>query len=383
MLIVSNLLLKIILSLKIIKNIIFNRYSKYPKYVVDFERKLAKKFSSKYVISFSNGTQAFEAALIALNLKKGSKILLSKLSFTSTSILILKNGFYPIYVNFDRDLKMTLNEKILKHDISAVIFTHAYGYTNEVNNINKIKKINPNIKVISDCSHAHGANFEGKNIVNFADISFMSLQGAKAISAGEGGVVFSNSKYLANKMIELSHPSRDLIDEKNHFINVPGFSKFGKSRIHPLGALLASSDSDLIDNKNKLIRKKINLIYSNLENNKKIYLPQIDINNTGGFHYGIPFFLKKNDISIEKYRYIPIKKYNYLKYETYTEFANPASYYDFILSDIKLNLSPKSSPNIEDLRDYLFFFELGWVKKTNTKILKREILNFSDFLESQ
>ena len=57
---------------------------------------------------------------------------------------------------------MTLNEKILKNDISAVIFTHAYGYTNEVNNINKIKKINPNIKVISDCSHAHGANFEGK-----------------------------------------------------------------------------------------------------------------------------------------------------------------------------------------------------------------------------
>ena len=53
-----------------------------------------------------------------------------------------------------------------------------------------------------------------KNIVNFADISFMSLQGAKAISAGEGGVVFSNSKYLANKMIELSHPSRKLIDEK-------------------------------------------------------------------------------------------------------------------------------------------------------------------------
>ena len=91
----------------------------------------------------------------------------------------------------------------------------------------------------------------------------MSLQGAKAISAGEGGVVFSNSKYLANKMIELSHPSRKLIDEKNHFINVPGFSKFGKSRIHPLGALLASSDSDLIDNKNKLIRKnKFNLLQS-------------------------------------------------------------------------------------------------------------------------
>lgn len=378
----SNLLLKIILSLNIVKNIIFNRYSKYPKYVIDFEKKLADKFSSKYALSFSNGTQAFEASLLSLGLEKGSKILLSKLTFTSTCITILKNGFQPVYLDFDKNLKMILDEDILKKDISAIVVTHAFGYTNETYNVKKIKELKPKVKIIADCSHAHGAKFNNESILNFADISFMSLQGAKAISAGEGGIIFTNSKDLLNTMIQLSHPSRQLIDKENLYLNIPGFSKFGKSRIHPIGAILASNDLENLNRKNTLLKLKLNLIYSILKNNKYLYLPTIDVENTGGYHYGIPFFIKKVYFKNE-YKKIPIKKYNYLKYDRYHEFSNPENYYKFIVSNDKLIEDLKIESNTNDIRDELYFFDLDWLKKIKIHNLRKEISDFSSFLENQ
>lgn len=374
----SNFVKIFALIFKIFKNILLNRYSKYPDYVLDFEKRLADKFSCNYALTFANGTQAFEASLISLKLKKGSNILISKLSFTSTCITILKNGFKPIYADFDKDFKMILDDKILNNEISAVILTYVFGYTNEVQSINIIKKRNPNIKIISDCSHAHGASVDNKNIVNYTDISFMSLQGAKALSAGEGGIAFTNSKYYLNEMIKLSHPSRKLIDENNSYIDIPGFAKFGKSRIHPIGAMVADYNLNFLEKKNKSIQKKLSLIYSLLENNKNLYLPQISIKNTGGYHYGIPFFIKQND-DLKNFKKIPIKKYNYLKYENIKEFSNPELYDQFISS--KNNLKFESSIN-NDIRDDLCFLELGWIKKTSFKNLKKQIKDFSNYLEN-
>ena len=313
--------------------------------------------------------------MLSLGLKKGSKIILSKLSFTSTCFSILKNGYQPIYVDFDNDLKMILIKNNLNKEISAVIVTYAFGYTNEIKNVKKIKEFYPDLSIIADCSHAHGASFNGKNVVNYADISFMSLQGAKAISAGEGGLIFTNSITYLNRMIKLFHPSRELINEENLNLNTPGFSKYSKSRIHPLGAILASYDLRNLEKIKEL--KKINLIYNILEDNKNLYLPNININDTGGFHYGIPFLCYKNF----DYKNIPIKKYNYLKYENYYEFTNNEYYFNFILSDN--DLTPKQNPNLNnnDIRDNLYFIDLDWVKKIDINNLEKNINNFSQFFK--
>ena len=65
------------LNLKFLFNLIIailKNYSKYPGYVLDFEKSLGEKFNSKYCLSFSSGTAAFYASITSLNLKK-SKIL--------------------------------------------------------------------------------------------------------------------------------------------------------------------------------------------------------------------------------------------------------------------------------------------------------------------
>ena len=65
--------------------------------------------------------------------------------------------------------------------------------------VNRVKK--NNLKLIEDCSHAHGALYDNKKVGSFSDISCFSLQGAKAIKAGEGGIALTNNKNFLLRML--------------------------------------------------------------------------------------------------------------------------------------------------------------------------------------
>ena len=104
-------------------------------------------------------------------------------------------------------------------------------------------------------------------------------------------------------------------------------------------------------------------------------------NNTGGFHYGFPFFISKNKEKIENYSKIKFNKYNYLKYENYLELKDPNLFKDFQLSYKELSLSKSQPQTLDDLRDDLFLFDLDWIKNTNKDILRKEINSFKEFIE--
>ena len=366
---------KLITVFKIVKNFYFNNYSKYPNYVISFEKEISKKFNAKYCLSFANATIATQTAMRSIGLEKKSKILVSKICFPSTFISILRSGFEPVIADFDKDLNVDLNEKILNADIKAFCISHIFGYPIDIKNIEKLKKNFQNIKIISDCSHAHGAMIGEKNIVNFSDISIMSLQGAKAISGGEGGVAFTNNINYFNSMIELSHPSRNLTDG-SRIDNFPGFSKLIKGRMHPFAAILASYDLHNLDRKNKELKKKIKLIYKILKNVTSIYLPNINIEETGGYHYGIPLIFNKNKEMILNKTNINLINFKYPKYEYHDEFKNPDMYDEFIRSGSNLNYKTYSEKNTPDIRDDLYIIDLDWIKSINLKKLENEIVKF-------
>ena len=57
-----------------------------------------------------------------------------------------------------------------------------------------------NLKVIEDCSQSHGAQYQGKNVGSFGDLSCFSFYPTKNLGAvGDGGIILSNNKDLAAK----------------------------------------------------------------------------------------------------------------------------------------------------------------------------------------
>ncbi|MFQ5573409.1 MAG: aminotransferase class I/II-fold pyridoxal phosphate-dependent enzyme, partial [Nitrosopumilaceae archaeon] len=68
------------------------------KNVQEFE-KLASSFTkSKYAVAVNSGTSALQAALLALDIKKGDEVLIPSFSFVATANAVISTGAKPVFV---------------------------------------------------------------------------------------------------------------------------------------------------------------------------------------------------------------------------------------------------------------------------------------------
>jgi len=228
--------------------------TRYPKYLLKFEYQAAKFFNTKYSLTFSNGTTALNTILYSIGVKKNSKILISKLSFPSVISSILRIGAVPQYLDFDHNLQIALPDKLKIKNSQYLLITHAYGIPQKISTIKKFLSINPSLIIIEDISHAQGAKVENNFVGTLGDVSFMSMQGDKAISAGEGGLALTNKEEIYNKLIYLMHLNRS--NKNNTSMNLLSKVGFlGKGRMSPLGAISASKDLKNLSKRNKILRK--------------------------------------------------------------------------------------------------------------------------------
>ena len=75
------------------------------------------------------------------------------------------------------------------------------------------------IKLIEDCSQAHGAKYSNKNVGTFSDIAVWSFCNDKIISTlGEGGMISTNNKKLYLKLWSLKEIGKDFYKTNTKFI---------------------------------------------------------------------------------------------------------------------------------------------------------------------
>ena len=365
-------------SFKIFFYNILKQNTRYPNYLLKFEKEVSNYFNSKFALSFSNGTTACTALLYSIGVKKNSKIIISKLTFPSVISSILRIGALPIYLDFDKNfqIKGDVNrEKILSSDFFLI--THAYGLPQNIENIRSILNLNKKLILIEDISHAQGAIINNSMVGTIGSGSFMSMQGDKAINAGEGGVVLTNDEDVYNRLIYLSHLNRKTSeDRKINLLSKIGF--IGKGRMNPLGAITALSDIKNLHKRNKIIREKIKIIYENLKGLKYIHLPKIDkYENLGGFHYGIPFFCESKTTLSNLKNEFKIVEYNWPNLDLDENFNDPDKFLN-LLYDKDLNLE-KVFQKSNDLRDQLYFFDLKEIINLNKNKITNKIKIFKTY----
>lgn len=360
---------------KIIKNYIIGRNTKYPKYLIEFENKLANYFNFKFCLTFSNGTSAADSIIRSFDVNK-KFVIVSKLTFPSIICNLLRNGANLYYLNFDFNLNLVIKnyeDKISNSEF--ILITGAYGFKYNKKIIDEIKNINPKIKIIEDMSHSQGAFNSNLEKETNVDGGFMSLQGSKAISAGEGGVAFTNSEEIYKKMIIFSHLNRSI---KNFDYETNQLTRIGigvKSRMHPLGVFSAEFDLKELNSKNKKMRQKIKILYETLKKSEKLKIPEIkDFNHLGGFHYGLPFFIHDNanlNITIQKkYR---VLKYNWPALDKVDYFHSSEKFKKINILNTKLtDVFLKTG----DIRDQLYFIDLKFIQKNNSNSIRDLIENF-------
>ena len=161
-----------------------------------FEKEFSKYVGNKYSIAVSNGSVALEMALKALNLKKNDKIIVTPRSFIISSSCVINLGFKPVFADVDSNGNLSIEgiKKSYTNKVKAIIVVHLNGFPCNLDPIIGFAR-KKNIKIIEDCSQAHGAKYKNKPVGSFGDISTWSFCQDKIISTGgEGGMISTNNK---------------------------------------------------------------------------------------------------------------------------------------------------------------------------------------------
>ena len=285
-------------SFVVFKMTLLGKTAKYPSEVVNFEADFANVIGTKFGLSFSNATTGFEALIFSLQLKPGDKVIVSKLTFYSIVLCLLHYGLEVEFLEYDDELAPIIDDDKILDDCKLIVVSHLFGFPQSMQRLLHKQKQH-GFKIIEDCSHAHGALVDGKCVGSFGDASIFSLQGDKPVSAGEGGIICTDSEKLYGAMRLYSHMGRD-----NSKISGPRISKlFGvgkKARMHPLGAGLAQVDLRYLATRNSLFRKNFLKVSTKLSGCRKIRVISPIVNGElGGGYFGIPVWLA-TEVNVEE-----------------------------------------------------------------------------------
>ena len=258
--------------------------------VLKFEKNFASFVKIKYCVTVGNGTDALEIALESLKLKKGTEIIVPAHTWISTAEIVVRSGFKLVFCDIDIDT-YTINVFDLKKKISkktsCIIPVHMYGNPANMEEINKIAK-KRNIKIIEDCSQAHGSFIKNKHVGTFSDIATFSFFPSKNLGAyGDGGAIVTNNNLLADYCRRVkNHGSLTKYDHQ-----FPGRN----SRLDSIQAAILNIKLKNL-NKNIIKRNLLANIYFNfLKDINEINLPKLKKNICYSYHQFVIKLSKNRD----------------------------------------------------------------------------------------
>lgn len=186
--------------------------------VREFEQKFADYCNVNHAIAVSSGTTALHAALLALNVGAGDKVLTTPFSFIATSNSILFCNAEPVFADIDAktfNLDPNLVEDKLKQEkIKAIILVHLYGLPCDMDAFNFLAE-KYNVELIEDSAQAIGARYKNKITGGMSKIGCFSLYATKNLMTGEGGMITTDNDKLDEKMRSLINHGR-----QGHFEHV-------------------------------------------------------------------------------------------------------------------------------------------------------------------
>jgi dTDP-4-amino-4,6-dideoxygalactose transaminase len=173
------------------------------KHVQNFEKSAASFVNSKYAIAVNSGTAALQAALYALDIKKGDEVLVPSFTFVATANAVISTGAKPVFVDILKE-NFTIDPNDLEKKITkktrAIIPVHLYGNVALIERLSEISK-KYNIPIVEDSAQSLGSTYKRKHTGTFFEMGCYSMYPAKVMTAGEGGFVVTDNKNLRDKLL--------------------------------------------------------------------------------------------------------------------------------------------------------------------------------------
>jgi perosamine synthetase len=172
------------------------------RFVSLFEERFAEFCGVEYALSCNNGTSALHLALVGLGIEAGDEVIVPTLTYIATANAVRYCNATPVFVDSEActmNLDPAQVEKRITARTRAIIVVHLYGHPADMDPLQAIAERH-GIPIIEDAAEAHGAEHRGRRVGGIGEIGTFSFFGNKIITTGEGGMITTRNRQLADRM---------------------------------------------------------------------------------------------------------------------------------------------------------------------------------------
>lgn len=169
--------------------------------VLALEALVKQHFSVEYAVTANSATAGLHMAIAAAGIGPGDEVIVTPYTMSASAAAILMANAIPVFADIDEDIFCIDPDEIEKKITpltKAIVVVHLFGQSADMDQIMAIAKKH-RLTVIEDTAQAPDAEYKGKLLGTIGDAGILSLNQHKTITSGEGGVLITNRKDIAEK----------------------------------------------------------------------------------------------------------------------------------------------------------------------------------------
>ena len=182
-------------------------------YTQRLEKALTQYIGTSYAIGVTSCTTGLELVLRALHIGPGDEVIVPDYTYPATAFAPMLLGATAVIVDISPNT-MLIDYNAIKQAITAktkaIIPVSLFGNPLNWDELLCIKKEYPNINIIEDAACSLGSQFRNIKTGAWGDAAVFSMHPRKNITTGEGGMITTNNKELAESIQSIKHFGMDI-----------------------------------------------------------------------------------------------------------------------------------------------------------------------------
>lgn len=204
------------------------------------EDALCRRFDQPRCVLCCSGTMALYAAFFAVGVEAGDEVICPDITFHATVSPALRLGAGVVLIDVDPETACadpSAVEAAITSKTKALVTNAQWGHPVEQERILAICRKH-GIAWIEDISHAHGAEWNSRQVGTWGDLACMSLGAEKILTAGMAGALFGRRDDLVDRAVLVTH----YLHRSAKDVQTPGFEPLARTGFglklgaHPLAA---------------------------------------------------------------------------------------------------------------------------------------------------
>lgn len=170
--------------------------------VRQLEDDFARYFGVKYAITFNSATSALHGAVSAAGIGPGDEVIVPPTTMSATASSVLMQNAIPVFADIEDEtfgLDLEAVEQAITSRTKAILTVNLFGHPSRLKELEDIAPKH-NLLLIEDNAQSPGAQCNGRLAGTIGRMGIQSLNYHKGIQTGEGGVVLTNDKKIAEHL---------------------------------------------------------------------------------------------------------------------------------------------------------------------------------------